>query len=397
MKQILILGGGYAGMMAALRLSHTTKRMKDVQVTLVSGASQFVERIRLHEVAANRPPKAETFENLLKGTGLRFLQGWISDIQPNSKLVTVKTENETLTLHYDKLVYALGSRVNKEGIAGINEHAYTLDPDSAAKMQARLKTLPNAGRVIVIGGGLTGIEGATEIAESYPKLKVSLITNEKLGQNLSNVGQNYLYQAFNELGIEVLEQTAVKAIEAQQVVLTNGKTFPADLVLWAAGFVVPGLAKEAGLAVNKQGRILVDPYLRSRSHPDIYAAGDVMDFSETAPLSIRMSCQAAMPLGAHVGDNLAAWLKGKELASLEFGYSAQCISLGQKRGLLQFINPDDSMVEKAFTGWQASIVKKLILLFTFGIIKLERILPYVYQWPHNIKQTEQAQERILQG
>jgi NADH:ubiquinone reductase (H+-translocating) len=397
MKQIVILGAGYAGMMAALRLSHTTKRMKDVQVTLVNGASHFVERIRLHEVAANHPPKADALVDLLKGTGLRFLQGWVTAIQTNSKLVSVKTEGETITLKYDKLVYALGSRVNREGVAGVKDYAYTLDADSAQKMQARLKALPNAGRVIVIGGGLTGIEAATEIAEAYPRLKVSLLTNGKLGQNLSQVGQNYLYQAFTELGIDLLEQTTVKAIEASQVVLANGNSLPADVVLWAAGFVVPTLAKDAGLAVNKYGRILVDPYLRSQSHPDIYAAGDGMDFDETAPLSVRMSCQAAMPLGAHLGDNLAAWVKGKDLAPFEFGYSAQCISLGQKRGLLQFIKPDDSMVEKVLTGWQASLVKKGILYFTLNMIKLERTIPYVYQWPHNIEQTEKAQELMLQG
>jgi NADH dehydrogenase FAD-containing subunit len=189
----------------------------------------------------------------------------------------------------------------------------------------------------------------------------------------------------------------VKAIEAGKIILENGQSITADAVLWAAGFVVPSLAKEAGLAINKHGRILADPYLRSQSHPDIYAAGDSMDFDERAPLSVRMSCQAAMPLGAHVGDNLAAWVNGKEEKPFEFGYAVQCIGLGTKRGLVQFIKPDDSMVEKAVTGWQGAIVKKGILKFTFSMIKLERTIPYVYQWPHNIEQTEKAQAVMMQG
>jgi NADH dehydrogenase len=397
MKQILILGAGYAGMMAALRLSHTAKKMNDVQVTLVNGASHFVERIRLHEVAANRSPKADAIEDLLKGTGVRFVQGWVTGIQADKKLVAVKTTEESLALPYDKLVYALGSQVNKEGVAGIREHAYTLDSDSAKQMQAHVNALADGSRIIVIGGGLTGIEAATEFAEAYPKLKVTMLTSGKLGQNLSQLGQDYLYQAFAELGIEVVEQSTVKAIEAKQVILANGKALPADAVLWAAGFVVPSLAKDAGLAVNKQGRVLVDPYLRSQSHPDIYAAGDNMDFDERAPLSVRMSCQAAMPLGAHVGDNLAAWLKGKDEKPFEFGYAVQCIGLGQKRGLVQFIKPDDSMVEKAVTGWQGALVKKGILTFTLKMIQLERSIPYIYHWPHNIEQTIEAQEAMMQG
>ena len=104
-----------------------------------------------------------------------------------------------------------------------------------------------------------------------------------------------------------------------------------------------------------------------------------------------------MPLGAHVGDNLAAWVKGKEEKPFEFGYAVQCIGLGTKRGLVQFIKPDDSMVEKAVTGWQGSLVKKAILVGTLSAIKLERKSPYLYQWPRSIEQTEKVQERILQS
>jgi NADH dehydrogenase FAD-containing subunit len=176
----------------------------------------------------------------------------------------------------------------------------------------------------------------------------------------------------------------VKAIEANHVVLEDSRILQSDATIWAAGFKVSPLAKESGFAVNKAGKILVDSELRSISHPDVYAAGDSIDFHDHTPLPMRMSCQIAMPLGAHVGQNLAAWVKNEEHESFQFGYAVQCIGLGQNRGLVQMIHPDDSMKEQIVTGRIGSFVKKGILNFTMWSLKLERIMPGAYVWAKSI-------------
>jgi NADH dehydrogenase FAD-containing subunit len=372
MKNIIILGAGYAGMMAALRLSHTTRKHQDVQVTLISASDTFVERIRLHEVAAGHPPKSNKISHMLRGTKVDFVQAWVKAINLDAKHIELQTESGKQTHSYDKLVYALGSTVSRDEIQGVGEHAFTLDPNSASLLNERLKT---AKRVIVIGGGLTGIEVATEIAESHPNLKVIMLTSGKLGQNLSQSAQDYLHKAFAELGIEVREAVRVQAVEANHVVLQDASILQSDATVWAAGFKVSPLAKESGFAINKAGQILVDPELRSISHSDVFAAGDSIDFHDHTPLPMRMSCQLAMPLGAHVGQNLTAWVKNEAPQSFEFGYAVQCIGLGQNRGLVQMIHPDDSMKEQVVTGKIGSFVKKGILNFTMWSLKLERIMP----------------------
>ena len=394
MKNIIILGAGYAGMMAALRLSHTSRKRKDVKVTLINAGDYFMERIRFHEVAAGHPPKRHAIVDLLRGSGIEFVQAQVLEVHPNTNTVVIQTKDGKVENHYDKLVYALGSMVAKDMIPGVVEHAYTLNAESAQKLQSKLKNLDNGKRVVIVGGGFTGIETATEIAESYPNLQVSLLTNGKLGQELSRKGQNYVQTTFDKMNIEVLEDRPAGAIEANRLVMQDGSYEATDIVVWTAGFVVPELARESGFAVDKSGRIIVDAYLRSVSHPDVFVAGDAMNFENRSRLNNRMSCQSAMPLGAHTGDNLANWISGETLAPFAFAYQFHCISLGQKRGLAQVVNPDDSMKEQVFTGRIGALIKRIILNYTLWSIQLERRFP-AYIWLKSIQLVEHASSRTV--
>ena len=399
MKNIVILGAGYAGMMAALRLSHTTRKTRDTQVTLVNAADTFVERIRLHEVAANNPPQTHRIQDMIRGTGIRFIQGWVTGIHPDTKTVEVHSSDKSVTsLPYDKLVYALGSSVDRSAVAGVRDYAYTLDSHSAPLLAQRMKNIAQKnGKVIVIGGGLTGIESATELAESFPDVQVTLLTHGKLGGNLSPAAQDYIGTTFVEMNIKVLEQVTVARVSEQAVQLADDAVLTSDATVWAAGFKPSPLAKEAGFAVNAIGQIIVDPYLRSVSHPDVYAAGDALAFESHAPLAMRMSCQIAMPLGTHVADNLSAWLHQQPEQSFRFGYAVQCISLGQKRGLVQMIHPNDNMKNQILTGWMGWATKRLILKGTFWALQLER-LTRAYSWlkPINLYQSEPVRQPVAE-
>jgi NADH:ubiquinone reductase (H+-translocating) len=397
MKNIVILGAGYAGLLAALRLSHTTRKTQTAQITLVNAADTFVERIRLHEVAANHPPQTHRIQAMIRGTGIRFMQGWVTGIHTDTKTVEVHTSDKgSESLSYDKLVYALGSSVDRSAVAGVRDYAYTLDSHSAPLLAQRMKSIAQKnGKVVVIGGGLTGIESATELAEAFPDVQVTLLTQGALAENLSSAAQDYISKTFAEMNIKVLEQVTVAKVTERNVQLTDGSTLASDATVWAAGFKPSTLAKEAGLAVNSIGQIIVDPYLRSISHADVYAAGDALTFEGNAPLAMRMSCQIAMPLGSHVADNLAAWLQNKPEQSFRFGYSVQCISLGQKRGLVQMIHPDDNMKPQIITGWMGWAAKRLILKGTFWALQLER-LTRAYTWIKtlNLSQTEPVRQPV---
>lgn len=366
MKQshIIILGGGYAGIMTAIRLS----RMTGARITLVNAAPDFVERIRLHQQAAGQSVPRRPIASLLRGTGATFIHDTVTEITSETVITAAGRR-----LQYDKLVYALGSYTDRDSVPGVREHAFTLMPDSVAALYGRLG---QARHLAIVGGGATSIEAAAEFAESFPDLRVSLITRGRLGDSFSEKGAAHLYQTFARLGVDVREGVTVTALEADRAHTSDG-AIPFDVSVWAGPFIAPSLARQSGLSSNARGQILVDSKLRAVSNPNIYAVGDAAYLP-----GIRMACATAMPMGAHAADNIGALLAGREQTPFRFGYILRCLSLGRRDGLVQIVRADDSPREKIFTGRAGAFIKEQICRMTISSLSLERHLPgRVYRWP----------------
>jgi NADH dehydrogenase len=358
--RIVILGGGYAGIIAARRLAYKTHG-QPVTITLVNAADHFVERIRHHQLAANQPLPKHPMSRMLKGTNVHFTQGWVKHIAPGAQSLTIETADATQSLSYDYLIYALGSFVDTSRVPGVAEYALTVSEETSA-MKLRQKLLdiaPNGGHVVVCGGGLSGIETASELAEAYPGLRVSLLTRDHFGDQLSQRGQAYLRQAFNRLGITVTDQTNISRITATQVEYQGG-SLAYDVCIWTGSFTVPALAREAGLAVNSLGQIITDSHTRSISHPTVYAVGDAADVSAAIQTPIRMACATAYAMASYAADDLAARLQGNIHRAYDFGYTIRCISLGRHDGLVQIVDADDRPKERIVTGWLGAQIKEFI-------------------------------------
>jgi NADH dehydrogenase FAD-containing subunit len=133
------------------------------------------------------------------------------------------------------------------------------------------------------------------------------------------------------------------------------------LTVWATGFVVAPLAAQAGLAVDRHRRILVDHTLRSHSHHDIYAVGDSAVAHRAGGQALRMACATGLPAGQCAADAITARLTGHAPSPLRFRYLFQCISLGRRDALIQFVHPDDSPREIVLTGRAAARFKELVV------------------------------------
>ena len=378
---IVILGAGYAGLFAALRLANQTRRAP-VEITLINATAHFVERIRLHQAIVGQPLKQHPIAGFLKGTGIRFIQAYVTTLSPESHSLTLQpTGGATQTVTYDSLVYALGSRTNTALISGAAQHAVTLD--APLHWSSDLKaTAARGGQVIVIGGGMTGLEAVTEIAETYPTAQIHLITGGHLGRDLNTVGEAYLRKTLSAMKINVHENRSVRAIEAGQLQFTDGGSLPFDLCVIAAGFTASPLARQAGLAVNNNGQVLVDAIFRSISHPDIFAIGDSAAFDSQAQLPLRMGCAVAMPMGYHVANVLSSLLKGDVPQPFAFGFIARMTSLGRWRGIAQFVTPDDQPTSRILTGRAGAMFKETICRSTVIALYLERKVPGLYPWSH---------------
>ncbi|MDQ0373989.1 NAD(P)/FAD-dependent oxidoreductase [Cellulomonas humilata] len=355
--RIVILGAGYAGASAAGRLARRLHG-DDVEITLVNAEPDFVERIRMHQVATGQHLRDRPLRDLLAGSGVALRVARVTSVDVESKTVLLDDRHE---LRYDTLVYALGSARDDHGVLGVFEHAHEVaSRPGALRLRERLRALPPGACVVVVGGGLTGIESASEIAESFEQLDVAIVTTGAFGDWLSPAGQHHLRGTFARLGVTVLEHTSVTRVDATSVTTDDGTPVPADVTVWAAGFAAHPIAAASALKVTDRGQIVVDGTMRSVSHPDVYAVGDAAFAHGPVGNPLRMSCASGIPMAWQAADSVVARLTGGRLPRTPMGYVHQCISLGRRDGLIQLVTADDHARSVAPGGRAAARYKELV-------------------------------------
>ncbi|TCC18849.1 NAD(P)/FAD-dependent oxidoreductase [Kribbella speibonae] len=359
--RIVVLGAGYSGAVAAGRLAARLHR-DEVSITVVNAETDFVERVRMHEVATGRDLKLRPFEQIYAGTGIEMKFAKVTGVDVDRKTVALDSaELDSEGLEYDTLVYALGSRWNPQGVPGVAEHAYEIaSRPGALRLRERLATLTAGQTVTVVGGGLTGVEFVTELAETRPDLDVAFAVRGELGDWLSPKGRRHLRKVVDRLGITVHEKAAVTRVDADHLTTADGSAIPAAVTVWTAGFAVNPIVQATALEATDTGRIVVDGTMRSVSHPDVYAIGDAAYAMGSKNKPLRMSCASGQPMAWQAADSIVTRLTGAKFQDAPLFYFNQCISLGRKDGLVQYVTTDDRAVNAALTGRVAAIYKELI-------------------------------------
>ncbi len=338
--RIVVLGAGYAGAFAAGNLARRLSPA-DTEITVVNAAPEFVERMRLHQLAVGRDLTFRRLADVFAGTGVRLRLARVTGVAPERRTVSVTGEDGDGELAYDTLLYALGSSVAHHGVPGVAEHAFDVTGlSSALRLRERLAGLDGGGTVLVVGEGLTGIETATEFAESRPDLSVALAARGELGAWLSPKARRHLRRAFDRFGITVHEHAAVEAVEPTRAVAADGTSLPADVTVWSAGFAVHPIAAASGLEVAETGQIVVDRTMRSLSHPDVYAAGDCAYAIGENGRPLPMSCASAGVTNMQATAAIVARLTGGEVPTTELKYYGNHISLGRRDAIFQVVDGD---------------------------------------------------------
>ncbi|MEU4825333.1 FAD-dependent oxidoreductase [Actinomadura sp. NPDC023710] len=383
--RIVVLGAGYAGAYVAGILARRLSPA-DTEITVVNAVPEFVQRMRLHQLAAGRDIEAPKLADVFAGTGIRLRVARVTAVDPERQVVAVADADGGGELGYDTLLYALGSHGADRAVPGAAEHAFDVAArPSALRLRERLDGLGRrgeGGRVVVVGDGLTGIESATEIAESRPGLSVALVARGELGARLSAGARDHLRQACDRLGMTVLEHTSVEAVEATRVLCADGTALASDATVWTAGFEVDPMAAAGGLEVTGNGQIVVDRTMRSVSHPNVYAIGDSAHAIGDNGRSLPMSCASAGYTGRQAIEAIVGRLTGRKIVNTKLVYTYNHISLGRRDGILQPVDDEGRAKPKYVGGRKAARVKAGVIRTslwatshpTFGIPKRRRRL-----------------------
>ena len=374
---IVVIGGGYAGMLAANHL----RLRADVDITLVNPRPVFVERIRLHQLAAGTGTAAVDYGTLL-GNGIRLVVDGAERIDAAARTIELTSG---AVLDYDYLIYAVGSTgAIPASVPGAADFAYSVaEFERAELLRDALSELHPDAPATVVGAGLTGIETASELAEQGRR--VTLACGGALGPSLSKPGRRSVAKWLRRLGVDVLETSVVAEVRSDAVVLADGAVLPSAVTVWTAGFGVPDLAARSGLHTDALGRLLTDETLTSVDAPRIVAAGDA-----AAPSGhpLRMSCQAAIPLGAQAANTVLSRIAGTPAAAINQAFTGQCVSVGRSYATVQFARPDDTPLNLFIGGRVAASIKEAVCKGTVWGIRREAAKPGWYRWLKGGKRAE---------
>ena len=346
MKQhILVIGAGFGGVWSALSAARLLDKhsRSDVEITLLAPQAQLRIRPRFYESDVHK--MFAPLDGLFDSVGVRFIKGTAEHIDELARTVGYRDEaGRWCTLTYDRLVLAAGSQLSRPAVPGLGSHAFDVDQiESAVRLESHLKSLKNRpvsiarNTVVVAGGGFTGIETGTEmparlrsILGDDQDIRVIIVDRgTRIAAAMGDEIRPSIVEASEHLGIEWVLNTSVAAVDANGATLADGRRIESHTVIWTVGFRASPLTGQMSSVRDAQGRLHVDENLKVLGQEHVYAAGDVA-YAATDDLGnfAAMSCQHAISLGRHAGNNVAADLLGVAPTPYRQPKYVTCLDLG---------------------------------------------------------------------
>jgi NADH dehydrogenase len=344
MQRIVVLGAGFAGLIAAVGAARKLAELKiprsEVAVTVVNRDPWHAIRVRNYE--ADLSDVRVPLEDVLGPIGVELVVAEVTALDYARREVALTRGGVPQAISFDRLVFALGSEVVRPPIPGLLEHAFDIDTyDAASRLGAHLAALPglppSPGRynALVVGAGLTGVEASSELATRLRGISGAMPTRVILADRSPRIGSTMgegacavIDEALCSLGVEARPGVTVAAIDPTGARLATGEHIPAATVVWCAGMRAHPLATSLPGTHDRFGRVAVDRFLRVEAAPAIFAAGDVAAAPVDPAHQSVMSCQHARPMGRLAGHNVVCDLVGGEMTPLAIGYYVTILDLG---------------------------------------------------------------------
>ena len=331
MINVIILGGGFAGIKAALKLKNKAKSY-DINITIIDKNNFHTFTPSLYEVATSEEPQGNVAIPYKIIFNNSFIEGNVEEIDTVTQKISLDKKREYL---YDYLIFALGSESADFGIPGIREYGISLKTlEDAVKIKNALK---NAKKIIVGGGGFSGTELACELITHKGHLDITLIQGssillKELGDGVSQLAKKRLEKG----NVHLVLGGHIKKVTKEIVEVESGKTFAYDVFIWTGG-----------VRSNKLlGDIEVDKSLQVKNQKNIFAAGDVIA-PGVAPRAEKM--------GEIAAENVLRSIKGESLLPFRYRHMGYVVPLGSHFATF-------AMGKFHISGIPAYIVQQLIFL-----------------------------------
>lgn len=358
--RIVVLGGGFGGVATARYLERVLRRRPEAELILISRQNFFMLTPLLFEACSGRLELrhcAQPIRAALRRA--RFIEATVELVDPERQLVrAVAADGDVYSLSYDHLVVALGAATN-DGLIPGSWNALTFKTmadalvlrnhllqcferaDAAADAAQRHNCLS----IVIVGGGLVGVELAGELTafaddvlRYYPRIR-----REEVCFRLFQAGPRILPEIDPKLaaiaarvlerrGVDVRVSTAVRSIDAGSVRLDDASIEAATIVL-TAGIVPSAVSSAIPVVHDQRGRIAVDAAMRSRSHPQIWALGDCATIPGPDGSPYPALAQHAVREARHLARNIGAVIDGQTPAPFLFRSLGTMASLGHTRAV----------------------------------------------------------------
>jgi NADH dehydrogenase len=351
MQRILILGAGFAGLWSAIGAARRRDELgidpTRIEILVIDQNPWHSIRVRNYEseLEQTRIPLRE----VLDPVGVKHLAGLVTDIDVMKREVVYTAGDQSHSLTYDRLVIALGSRLVRPAIPGLETYGFDVDTYTAGcRLNQHVADLPHGlsgpGQytALVVGGGLTGIEAATELVSKLkqareaapvtnqtPPLRVILADRKAwIGSDMGDSARPVIAEALQALGIETRVGASLVAVEPDTAVMGDGERIPAATVVWCAGMRANPLTEDIPVPRDPLGRLPVDPFMRVVGVPAAFAAGDAAWLPIDGKHLSVMSCQHGRPMGRFAGHNVVSDLVGQQMLPLTIDWYTTILDLG---------------------------------------------------------------------
>lgn len=399
-KRIIVLGGGYSGVLTAKKLSKKYKNNKEVEILLIDKKPYNTMLSELHEVAAGRVEESAikmNLEKIMYGRNVKVVLDKINNIDFDNKKVIGKNEYK-----YDYLVVATGSKPTFYGCEGAKENAFTLwSYEDAVKIKQHiLNTVEKASveldkknrkallTFVVVGCGFTGIEMVGELAEwadrlskdfSIDRNEFRIIVTDLVPRVLVNFKEKMIVKTekrLRKMNVEIMTSSQVKQINKDNILIGEEDYIDTYTAIWAAGIEGSDLAENIKAEKESRNRIITDKYLRKIGSEDTFIAGDnIFYIVEGEENAVPQMIENAEHSASLISKNIISSIEGKELKEYKPVFHGAMLCIGGRYGVAQVGTPKKQYV---LSGFLAMFIKHFInIVYFFQVLGFNKVWSYL--------------------